>query len=51
LWDLDPVVARSLNSILNYEGAPEDFEELFCLTFEVSGKLRDQVDQFTDGQY
>lgn len=41
LEELSPVVARSMNCLLEYEGS--DFEDTFCLTFEVSHEVFGEV--------
>jgi len=33
--DLDPTLARSLQALLDYDGDPDEFEDTFCLTFDI----------------
>lgn len=44
LVELSPVVVKSLKSLLDYEG--DDFEDTFCLTFEVSREVFGEVKSF-----
>ena len=36
VWDMDPALARSLQALLDYDGEPGEFEDVFCLAFEVA---------------
>lgn len=41
LRDVSPTVAKSLQSLLDYEG--DDFEEVFCLNFELTRSVFDEA--------